>query len=405
MTLASAVLGLTVFATATPKEKVLHSFNCDNGARDACVPQAALVLDRQGRLYGTTSGGGEAGHGAVYQLTETASRWREGVIYSFNGTGGYSPYAPLIVGSAGNLYGTAASGGTYDDGTAFELSPGSNGWTIDVLHSFDLTYHGSDGSSPWAGLVMGETGSLYGATREGGIYGGGVAFELAPDSNGWAEKILYSFCANSNCGDGSEVYFALIFDKAGNLYGTTKFGGTQQWGTVFELSPTSAGSWKERVLLRFRGNKHDGIIPYGGLVFDAAWHLYGTTTGGGAHGQGTVFKLTRAAHGHWKETVLYSFPNIEDGGYPQGTLAIDKSGALYGIAGGGGGCGGTCGLIYKLAPQAHGKWKYNVVYKFNGTDGMWPQGGVILDKAKKHLYGTTEYGGAYGYGVVFEITP
>jgi uncharacterized repeat protein (TIGR03803 family) len=164
------------------------------------------------------------------------------------------------------------------------------------------------------------------------------------------------------------------------------------------------------VLHSFQGqSKGDGSLPYGDLVLDHAGNLYGTTTEGGPTGQGTVFKLSPAAHGQWKETILYAFPNIQNGGYPQGTLAIDKGGALYGIAGGGNNCDGVaCGLIYKLAPQPRGKWKYSVVHKFNGPDGMWPQGGVILDKEEKHLYGTTEYGGAdytgaNGYGVVFQI--
>ncbi len=397
--LLSAVLGFTVFATAAPKEKVLHSFGC---APDACAPQATVVLDGHGHLYGTTSGGGSAGAGAVYQLTLRPEVWSENIIYSFTEPDGCSPYAPLTLRS-GELYGTTLCGGAHDAGVVFELTPDSGGWTATVLYSFCSQGYCTDGEDPWAGVVMDAAGNLYGVTREGGPYNGGVAFELTPSSGGWAETVIHGFGENPK--DGGQPYFAPIFDKSGNLYGTTKFGGTQQWGTVFELSPSSDGSWAEQVLLRFKGNKHDGINPYGGLVFDAAGHLYGTTTGGGAHGQGTIFKLTRGTRGRWKETVLYSFPNIQDGAYPQGTLAIDKGGALYGIAGGGGGCGGTCGLIYKLAPQAHGKWKYSVVYKFNGTDGMWPQGGVILDKAEKHLYGTTEYGGDYGYGVVFEITP
>ncbi|HXR38675.1 MAG TPA: choice-of-anchor tandem repeat GloVer-containing protein [Terracidiphilus sp.] len=404
--LTSAILltafALAVRASAAPKEKVLHSFSC---TPDACVPQATVVLDRNGHLYGTTSGGGTGGAGTVYEVALGSHSSTETVIYSFTGSGGYTPYAPLIVDPAGNLFGTATSGGTHDDGTAFELSPGSNGWTIDVLHSFDLTYHGSDGSSPWAGLVMDETGNLYGLTREGGIYGGGIAFELTPGSNGWTETILYSFCAKFGefCYDGSEPYFAPVLDDSGNVYGTTWAGGSDNLGTVFEISPVAGGGWKERVLHSFGGI--DGAQPYGGLVFDAAGNLYGTTQGGPT-GQGTVFKLTPGPHGRWRQTILYTFPHIQDGVYPQGTMARDKAGALYGIAGGGNDCGGVaCGVVYKLAPQTHGKWKYSVLYKFNGPDGIWPQGGVILDKQERHLYGATESGGAYGYGVVFEITP
>ncbi len=406
LVLISAALVLAASASAIPKEKVLHSFAC---TPDACAPQATVVLNRHGHLYGTTSGGGGAGHGAVYELTRTSSRWTESVIYGFTGSGGYNPNAPVIVDRAGNLYGAAAAGGTHDEGTAFELSPDSNGWAETTLYDFCSRGSGycTDGEDPWAGLVLDETGNVYGVTREGGLYGGGIAFELTPGSNGWTENILYSFCAKfvQFCNDGVQPYFAPIRDANGNLFGTTEYGGIANFGIAFEILPMAGGGWKERVLHSFQGHgKDDGSLPYGGLVFDHSGNLYGTTTEGGPTGQGTVFKLSPASHDRWKETILYSFPNIQNGGYPQGTLAIDKSGALYGIAGGGGGCGGTCGLIYKLAPQPHGKWKYSVVYKFNGPDGMWPQGGVILDKEEKHLYGATEYGGAYGYGVVYEIT-
>jgi len=255
---------------------------------------------------------------------------------------------------------------------------------------------------------MDRKGDLYGVTRFGGHQGTcGVAFELTSNSSGWSESVIHTF-ANGNSNDACQAYFAPVFDKTEqHLFGTGEYGGPDDLGAVFEISRTTGGAWKERVLHSFQGqSKGDGALPYGGLVFDHAGNLYGTTTEGGPTGQGTVFKLAPAAHGRWKETILYDFPDCSIGCYPQGTLAIDKSGALYGIAGGGNDCDGVaCGLIFKLAPHPGGKWKYGVLYKFTGSDGEWPQGGVILDKQQKHLYGATEYGGAYGYGVVFEITP
>jgi uncharacterized repeat protein (TIGR03803 family) len=330
------------------------------------------------------------------------------VIYSFTGSGGGNPYAPLTVDN-GSLYGAAKDGGTYDYGTAFELSLGSNGWTESTLYSFcPGGGYCPDGQDPWAGLVMDRKGDLYGVTRFGGHQGTcGVAFELTSNSSGWSESVIHTF-ANGNSNDACQAYFAPVFDKTEqHLFGTGEYGGPDDLGAVFEISRTTGGGWKERVLHSFQGqSKGDGALPYGGLVFDRAGNLYGTTTEGGPTGQGTVFKLTPAAHGRWKETILYDFPDCSIGCYPQGTLAIDKSGALYGIGGGGNDCDGVaCGLIFKLAPQTGGKWKYGVLYKFTGPDGEWPQGGVILDKQQKHLYGATEYGGAYGYGVVFEITP
>ncbi len=387
------LLACVAVASAAPREKVIYTFNPNKGEGGSL---AALDIDSAGNLYGIS--------GVAFELSPSGRGWTETDLYSF---GGFGSSAPLIVDQSGNLYGTTTNGGAHDYGTAFELSPGSNGWTEDVLHSFDLVYHGTDGAYPWAGLVMDETGNLYGVTREGGYNGvAGVAFELTPGSDGWSEQVIHDF--GRRAGDAGEAYFAPVFDKTEqHLFGTGEYGGPDDLGAVFEISRTTGGGWKERVLHSFQGqSKGDGALPYGGLVFDRAGNLYGTTTEGGPTGQGTVFKLTPAAHGRWKETILYAFPDCSMGCYPQGTLAIDKSGAFYGIGGGGNDCDGVaCGLIFKLAPHPGGKWKYGVLYKFTGSDGEWPQGGVILDKSEKHLYGATEYGGAYGYGVVFEITP
>ncbi len=397
-------LTIPAIAASAPKEDVLHSFGC---TPDACAPQATVVFDQSGHLYGTTSGGGGASAGAVYELSRGPRGWSESVINSFTEPDGGSSAAPLIVDHSGNLYGTTVNGGAHDWGVVFQLTSSSGVWNEAVLYSFCSEGGGycSDGESPWAGVVMDKSGNLFGLTREGGYSGvGGVAFELTPSAGGWVENVLHSFSRRP--GDVGVPYFAPVFDKEEeHLYGTGEYGGAAGFGGVFQFSPTVNGGWKERVVLRFNGAK-DGSHPYGGLVFDSAGNLYGTTNEYGPTGQGTVFKLSTAAHGHWKETVLYTFPQIANGGYPIGTLAIDKNGALYGIAGGGNNCSGdACGVVYKLAPQAHDRWKYSVLHKFNGSDGMWPQGGVILDKQQKHLYGTTEYGGAYGYGVVFEITP
>lgn len=394
--LVALMLSLVTATWAASKETTLHSFNCDT---EGCGPFGALVLDATGNLYGTTGG-------TVFKLARPATPgrlWTLSVLHWFTLKEGEGLFAGVVFDTMGDLYGTAVDGGTHDVGTVFELSPGSDGWTETTLYNFCSEGGGycTDGEHPFAGVVVDRQGNVYGLTRDAGPYNGGVAFELTQGSGGWTETVLYGFGAKSD--DGGGPYFAPVFDGAEkHLYGTTEFGPTGRFGTVFQLRPTSGG-WKERVLHSFRGG--DGSLPYGGLVLDAARNLYGTTSQGGPHNQGTVFKLSPGAHGHWKETLVYDFPNIQQGGYPLGTLAIDKQGTLYGIAGGGGGCGGTCGLIYQLAPQAHGKWKYAVLHKFNGSDGMWPQGGLVLDKQQKHLYGTTKYGGAYDAGVVFEVTP
>jgi len=387
-------LATAVVAASAPKETVLHSFDGSKGEGGSL---AALVMDHSGNLYGTA--------GWVFELIHTNRGWREEHLFKFDGQDGGTSAAPLLIDHQGEFYGTTVNGGGHDEGVVFQLTPGSGGWSETVLYSFcPQRGYCTDGQNPWAGVAMDKLGNLFGLTREGGYNGvGGVAFELTPSAGGWVENVLHSFARRP--GDVGVPYFAPVFDKEEkHLYGTGEYGGVAGFGGVFEFSRTVNGKWNERVVLSLQGAK-DGSHPYGGLVFDRAGNLYGTASEYGPTGQGTVFKLSPAAHGQWRETILYTFPKIENGGYPLGTLAIDRKGTLYGIAGGGNNCSGdACGVTYKLAPQAHGKWKYTVVYKFNGSDGMWPQGGVILDKKQKHLYGTTEYGGAYGYGVVFQIT-
>src|ERR1017187_1221490 len=228
---------------------------------------------------------------ATLFVTSTWATAQEKVLHNFNnnGTDGVSPQAGLIVDGAGNLYGTTSGGGTYYHGTVFELTPAAGrGWTETVLHSFNN--NGTDGYEPLAGLIFDAAGNLYGTTYVGGSYGYGTAFELTPAGGGtWNEKVLYSFAS------GSTAFYltsGLIFDGAGNLYGTTLGG---QGGSVFELTPTAGGGWTEKVLHSF-GNGTDGEDPQAGLIFDAAGNLYGTTYLGGTYYQwGTVFELQTVA--------------------------------------------------------------------------------------------------------------
>jgi uncharacterized repeat protein (TIGR03803 family) len=285
----------------------------------------------------------------------------------------------------------------------FELSPGAGGWTYSIPYD--------NGAGP--GLVLGEAGNLYGNIGPGDYFGAGAIGELSPGSNGWTYTQLYSFCSQSRCQDGYGPLAPPIWDTHGNLYGTTYYGGIGQpncWdsrgcGVVFEMTPKSNGTWKYHILHRFASFPHDGQSPAAGLAMDASGNLYGDTELGGAHGKGTIFKMT-AVGGHWKKTVLYSFPHCANGCLPAGTLAFDKAGNLYGAGSGGNpDCGGyTCGVVFKLAPQKNGTWKYTVLHKFNSKDGAFPPYGVIVD-GKGHLFGTTSSGGTYNWGVAFEITP
>jgi uncharacterized repeat protein (TIGR03803 family) len=391
---------------AADNEKVLHSFCYDTfTCSDAAYPYAGLIFDRNGNLYGTTTNGGSYDNGAVFELSSgTDGKWAERVLHSFgDGKDGYSPFAGLIFDNSGNLYGTTgARVNGKSNGTIFELSPNSDDkWTERVLHNF---VNDKDGMFPDASLVFDKAGNLYGTTSQGGQYSlFGTVFELSPSSGGkWAERILHNF--NNNGRDGYQPLAGLIVDASGNLYGETSQGGSGtgcSCGTVFELSPGKNGVWTEKVLHNFNNNGKDGFYPYQGLILDVSGNLYGTTYQGGTHRNGTVFELSPGAHGRWTEHVLHSFDG-NDGANPAAGLSLDAAGNLYGTTQ----SGGTYseGTVFELSPGTNGKWMERVLHSFsnNGKDGTWPEAAVIFDSSG-NLYGTTRTGGAYGNGTVFEI--
>jgi uncharacterized repeat protein (TIGR03803 family) len=394
----------TSHAAAASKFRVLYNFRC---SPSGCGPNGGLALDTAGNLYGTTPGGGNA-NATIFRLAPSLEgRWTYSLLHTLTLMEGSSLDAALVIDSADNLYGTSDDGGTHDVGSVFELSPdpvATDGWTMGVLYSFFNTH--TDGQSPWDKVLLDKAGNLYGTTRDGRAEGaaGGIVFELTPGNGGdRVEKILYGFPANR---DGCCSYAELIFDEAGNLYGTAAGDGGPPCycGVVFELRHTSTG-WKETILHRFQGP--DGSTPITGLVFDPNSNLYGTTQEGGANSEGTIFKLTPTGDGHWKHTILYDFPQFQNGAGPVSTLAFDRAGNLYGTSAGGiGPCSGGCGVVYKLAPGSNGKWTYSVLHRFTDkNDGAEPNGAVIFDKSGKHLYGTAIFGGTYNQGVVYEITP
>jgi uncharacterized repeat protein (TIGR03803 family) len=370
----------------------LYSFM---GGTDGAHPEANLILDAAGNLYGTTVQGGGApscntGCGTVFKVDTNG---KETVLYSFAfGTDGAFPTAGLIRDAAGNLYGTTVNGGTSVAGTVFKVDTTGK---ETVLNSFA---GGTDGAYPYAGLIRDADGNLYGTTTEGGenscgTLSCGVVFKV--DATG-KETVLYRFTGSP---DGAYPYAALIPDASGNLYSTTQSGGTSGEGVVFELDSTG----KETVLYSFAGGT-DGSFPQSGLVRDAAGNLYGTTYegGGGSNNAGTVFKVDTTG----KETVLYNFCSQQgctDGAYPQAGVIQDAAGSLYGttVAGGDTNCdaGYGCGTVFKVDTTG----KETVLYSFTGgTDGANPLADLIQD-ANCNLYGTTDAGGANGLGVVFEI--
>jgi len=393
---------LTMIATQLAQAQtftVLHNFT---GGADGAQP-VGLTMDPSGNLYGTTSSGGVQGGcyghgcGVVFKLSRAGSGWIFSPLYTFTGgNDGALPFARVIVGPNRTLYGTTALGGANDTGVVFNLRPPahamgrvSSSWTEAVLYQFEGSM---DGNYPEGDLLFDAAGNIYGTTQSGGYEcedGAtcGTVYELTPHASGWTESILYEFTSGSV----AVPMAGVISDQAGNLYGTT----WNNSGAVFELIHSGSG-WTEDTLHVF-GAPGDGYAPTAGVIFDPSGHLYGTTEFGGTDGAGTVFELLPLGGG-WAETILY---NLTGNGAP-GSLVRDADGNLYGPA-----CGGgihNSGSVFKLTPSGGG-WTETDLYDFTGgNDGYCPVGNVIFD-TQGNIYGTTNGGGSHGYGTVFEITP
>jgi uncharacterized repeat protein (TIGR03803 family) len=362
-------------AAAAQTFSLLHQFKSGPGGIN---PAAGVVLDAKGNLYGTTFYDGAFASGTVFKMSAGG---KEKVLYSFTGIGGdgaFPEYGTLVRDSSGNLYGTTFGGGINNQfcffacGTVFKVDASGN---ETVLYSF--TGSGGDGYEPWAGLVRDPAGNLYGTTFYGGAYGVGTVFTIDPTGK---ETVLHSFDGS----DGGYPWAGLIRDVKGNLYGTTIF------NTVFKVDKTG----QLTVLYTFTGQS-DGRSPRSPLVRDSAGNLYGTTYSGGTAGYGTVFKVN--AQG--QETVLYNFTGGGDGRKPRNSALVrDSAGNLYGTTGEGG--SSDFGVVFKLDTAG----TETVLHSFSGSDGKIPYGTLVRDKAG-NLYGTTYQGGIYGGGVVFKIAP
>jgi uncharacterized repeat protein (TIGR03803 family) len=346
--------------------KVIHAFT---GGIDGGSPVAGLILDAQGNLYGS------AGN-VLFKVDKTG---QETVLHT-----GIGSMGTLVLDDAGDVFGTTYQGGTFNRGTVFELDTTG---TATILHNFG---GGSDGAYPAAGLIIDASGDLYGTTSQGGRHGAGTVFEL--NASG-VESVLHSFAGP----DGSNPFANLIGDASGNLYGTTENGGSSSQcpggqlgcGVVFKLDPIG----RETVLYRFSGGA-DGSRPAAGLVRDDSGNLFGTTSAGGAFGNGTVFQIDRARH----ETVLHSFAAVE-GVEPSCQLVRDLRGDLYGTTLDGGPV--DTGTLFKIDTAR----AFTIIHNFDGThDGYFLPAGLARD-THGHLFGITELGGRFGFGTVFEMTP
>lgn len=334
---------------------------------------------------------------------------REKVIHTFLGRPGRNPSSRLVFDAAGHLYGTTSSGGhcTYVQdgcGIVFELTPTPTGWSYSVLYVFKGH---RDGASPEGKLTLDAAGNLYGTTFYGGA-GEGTVFELSPTSDGgWTETVLHRFQGGK---DGAFPLGGVALDSADNLYGATVNGGTgcsYSCGTVYELSPSSGG-WTEKILHNFKGFfvDGDGAYPEGGVGIDTSGNLFGTTLWGGTGrcsgngGCGTVFEVARGTGGRWHERLVYEFQGGNDGENPYGDVAFDPSGNLYSTTTRGG-SSSSCGTVFQLKPKPRGSWTETILHRFL-CDKVGPgEGGVTLDTAG-NIYGTASGGGS-DYGVIFKL--
>jgi uncharacterized repeat protein (TIGR03803 family) len=336
-------------------------------------------------------------------LASNAHAQTETVIASTN-----INYAGMTSDTAGNLYGVTYYGGDSSNcgadigcGTVFELSPASGTtWTQTTIYNFQNL---ADGAYPLGGLVFDAAGNVYGTSTSGGAYSAGVAFELSPASgNSWTFTALYSFGqTRQSVPPGSP----LTLDAAGNLYGITLGGGRYSYGSAFKLSNVG-GVWKEQILHSF-GGPGDGAQPFGPLVIDAQGNLYGTTSAGGSTTWGTVFELSRQSSGAWKENLLYTFAS---GGTPEAGLTLDSAHNLYGTTFAGGAHGaGAVFRVTRVKENGNLVWKYIQLHSFTGgTDGSNPASPLTFD-ASGNLYGTDAQSsdncqGFYGCWQVYKLS-
>jgi uncharacterized repeat protein (TIGR03803 family) len=314
----------------------------------------------------------------------------ETVLFNFDGSDGTGPNSGLTPDGKGNFYGTTIIGGAGSApyGTVFEISPnGSGGWNETVVYTFSFFY--PDPVEPLGGVIFDSAGNLYGTLSYEGQHGCGAVFELSPVGTSWAETVLYSFADGMDgCGPSS----SLIMDKAGNLYGTTESGGAGGGGTVFELSP-SGGAWTERTIYAIPLSGNEGTVA--GLTMGATGNIFGA-------GSQTVFELSPNSAGGWNPTALHTFTGAPgDGSDPTGTPVLDQAGNLYGTTNKGG--AKNLGAVYEMSPGENGTWAERILHSFRGgDDGNGPYAGVVLD-ATANIYGTTLTGGTNHLGIIFEL--
>lgn len=392
---------LTTITRQSVQAQTLNVVYAFAGGGTNGAPAYGVIFDSAGNLYGTTFGS----YGGVYELMRRGSRWIFQPLYSFQGgSEGYAPEGGVVIGPDGALYGTTPYGGgpcndiDYFCGIVYSVEPPAHscGNALCPWNETQAYVFGNDGNNggyqPRSGVVFDSAGNIYGTTYYGGLHNNGTAFQLFRTQNGWVGNTIDSFPS----GVGYPVS-GLTFDAAGNLYGTSA---DSLHSRVYRLVHTGQG-WSEQTIYVFQGG-NDGFNPQAGLIFDAAGNAYGTTSGfASGFSPGTVYQLSPQSDGTWKETVLYVFDANIYG--PISNLAMDAAGNLYGTTPGTVGENDHWGMVFELSP-VNGSWVFTQLHHFTGgADGEYPSG-VTLD-AGGNLYGTSSGGGPYGEGMIWEITP
>jgi uncharacterized repeat protein (TIGR03803 family) len=383
-----ALLLLMAGAALAQTASVLHSFS---DTPDGATPYSGVTF-HGGNLFGTTFKGGLYGSGSVYELTPNGvGGWSETTLYSFcpaapSCTDGIGPsFANVVFDAQGNLYGTTNLGGAQGFGVVFELSPSAGTWTETVLYSFAGQ---PDAANPVNGLLIDQAGNLYGTAYNGGVVNKGSVFELSPTGAGtWTERVIASV---------NSMYGGLATDAAGNIFGTT-------YTTVFELSPNGTGDFTRNTIFTFDPAKAatQGYEPNGTLALDSKGQIFGTTVAGGTNNVGVVFRLIKGSTGTYTEKLIYNFG--ANGNKPFAGVVLDSSGNLYGTTQAGGKNG--AGVVYALDfNSSTGSYTEKGLQAFIGINGAAPYAGLILD-SQNYLYGTTPFGGANGKGTVIEVNP
>lgn len=353
------------------------SFNSINGD----FPQGAVTFDTSGNLFGTTNIGGASGDGTVFEVARGSSTLT--TVLSFSGSNGSFPQGALTFDSIGDLFGTTDSGGPGNNGTVFEIAKASGNLTTLA------TFNGSNGAYPEAGVILDASGDLFGTTESGGAVGSGTVFEITKGSGIVTTLVNFDIWNTYSTSNGAYPVAPVIFDSSGNLFGTTSAGGANGCGTVFEIAK---GSGALTTLATFMVS--NGENPEAAVTFDSSGDLFGTTEGANSSAVwGTVFEI---AKGSGTLTTISSF-NGTDGGNPKAAVTFDTSGNLFGTTSGGGADG--YGTVFEIAKGSN---SLSTLASFNGTDGEAPEAAVALDTSG-NLFGTTYNGGAAGDGALFEL--